>query len=58
MQSAALYTGVKPGGRLVIGNMAGPSDGKWCIEYVLDWTLLYRTEEEMREIAASPWRGG
>ena len=50
--AAALYTGVKPGGRLVIGNMAGPSDGKWCIEYVLDWTLLYRTEEEMREIAA------
>lgn len=50
--AAALYMGLAPGGRLVIGNMAGPSSGKWCIEYVLDWTLLYRTEDEMRQIAA------
>lgn len=48
----ALYQKVAPGGSLIIGNMRSPTTGEWSLEYIADWTLVYRTEADMREIAA------
>jgi SAM-dependent methyltransferase len=49
---AALYERVAPGGLLAIGNALAPNDWFWSPECVLDWTLLYRTREEMLRLAA------
>lgn len=48
----ALFQKVAPGGSLVIGNMRSPTTGEWSLEYIADWTLVYRTEDDMRQIAA------
>jgi hypothetical protein len=47
----ALYQKVAPGGSLIIGNMRSPTTGEWSLEYIADWTLVYRTEQDMRDIA-------
>jgi len=47
-----LYERLVPGGLLVIGNALGPNDHFWSAEFILDWTLLYRTRDEMRRLAA------
>lgn len=49
---AGLYRKLVPGGRLIVGNMKSPSDARWSPEYILDWPLIYRTELEMRDLAA------
>lgn len=41
-----------PGGLLAVGNALGPNEHFWSPEFVLDWTLLYRTRDEMRRLAA------
>jgi len=41
-----------PGGLLAVGNAIGPNEHFWSPEFVLDWTLLYRTRDEMRRLAA------
>ena len=48
----ALYERLAPGGLLLIGNALGPNRHFWSPEFVLDWTLLYRTDAEMRRLAA------
>ncbi len=48
----ALYERLSPGGLLVVGNAAGPNDHYWMCEFVVDWTLVYRDRDEMREVAA------
>jgi SAM-dependent methyltransferase len=48
----ALYERLKPGGLLAIGNARSPNLHFWSLEFMLDWTLLYRTQEEMRRLAA------
>ena len=35
------------GGRLVVGNAASVPGLRWVPEFLLDWTMLYRTESEM-----------
>lgn len=48
-----LYDRLAPGGRLVIGNMrAGPTAPLWPMEFICDWSLIYRNEAEMRDLAA------
>jgi extracellular factor (EF) 3-hydroxypalmitic acid methyl ester biosynthesis protein len=47
----ALYEQLAPGGLLALGNAIGPNDHFWSPEFLLDWTLLYRTREEMLRLA-------
>lgn len=49
-----LFDRVAPGGELVIGNF-NPSFPRWnrfCMDYLADWQLVYRTDEALREFAA------
>ncbi len=48
----ALYDRLLPGGLLAVGNALGPNEHFWSPEFVLDWTLLYRSREEMLRLAA------
>jgi extracellular factor (EF) 3-hydroxypalmitic acid methyl ester biosynthesis protein len=47
----ALYDQLAPGGLLALGNAIGPNEHFWSPEFILDWTMLYRTREEMRRLA-------
>ncbi len=42
-----LFDQLAPGGLIVLGNALGPNDHFWSPEFILDWTMLYRTREEM-----------
>lgn len=47
-----LYDRLKPGGSIVVGNMRQSDDSlEWLLDYVTDWKLEYRTEEEMLAMA-------
>ena len=47
-----LYDFVKPGGQVIVGNVNNLATGMiWPLEYITDWTLYFRNEEEMRAIA-------
>jgi hypothetical protein len=41
-----------PGGLLAVGNALWPNEWMWSAEFVLDWTLIYRTRDEMARLAA------
>jgi extracellular factor (EF) 3-hydroxypalmitic acid methyl ester biosynthesis protein len=41
-----------PGGRLLVGNAAAAPVVRWVPEFVLDWTMVYRSPDEMSELAA------
>lgn len=47
----ALYEQLAPGGLLAVGNAMGPNEHFWSPEFILDWTMLYRTREEMLRLA-------
>ncbi len=48
----ALYRRLKPGGRLVVANVQDlPDNGRWRAECLSDWTLIYRSREEMEDLA-------
>jgi SAM-dependent methyltransferase len=49
---STLYDNLAPGGLLLIGNAIGPNRHLFEPEFILDWTLIYRTQEEMRRLAA------
>lgn len=40
---------LKPGGQLVIGNFA-PFDDQLFMDHILQWELIYRTEDELKEL--------
>ena len=42
---------LRDGGRLVVGNAAAGPDVRWMPEFVLDWTMIYRTEGALRDLA-------
>ena len=44
--AAGAVTGL-PSGLLAIGNALAPNHWFWTTEFISDWTLLYRTREEM-----------
>ncbi|MEX1036570.1 MAG: PilZ domain-containing protein [Sneathiella sp.] len=47
-----LYSNLSPGGTLLIGCMRTSEESlEWQVEYVVDWTLVHRNEEEMLELA-------
>ena len=46
-----LYGRLRPGGRLLIGNLVETADSTWVMDYILDWRLLYRTEETLMALA-------
>jgi SAM-dependent methyltransferase len=47
-----LYSMLKPGGKLFIGNLEESADSTWMMEFVSAWFLEYRTEESMLELAS------
>ena len=44
---AGLFKQLAPGGLLIIANMKAKTDVVWPLEFILDWTLNYRTAEDM-----------
>lgn len=48
----ALYARLAPGGLLVVGNAHGAEKHFWAPEMLADWTLLYRTRDDMKRLAA------
>jgi hypothetical protein len=46
-----LYGRLRPGGRLLVGNLVETADSTWVMDYILDWRLLYRTEQTMLALA-------
>jgi SAM-dependent methyltransferase len=48
----ALYELLAPGGVLAVGNAIAPNDFFWAAEFLADWTLLYRSKQEMLDLAA------
>lgn len=47
-----LYQFVKPGGRVIIGNVNNlPTGMIWSSEYAVDWSLYFRSREEMIAMA-------
>jgi hypothetical protein len=43
-----LYDLVAPGGLLIIGNMnETPLSNLWPMEFITDWSLYYRTDQQM-----------
>tara|TARA_R110002110_G_scaffold179197_13_gene384637 strand:+ start:16131 stop:17540 length:1410 start_codon:yes stop_codon:yes gene_type:complete len=48
-----LYAQVKPGGKLILANVKkGRESCEWPLEFVTDWSLVYRTEEDMLALIA------
>jgi hypothetical protein len=46
-----LYGLLRPGGRLLLGNLDESAESTWFMDYVLDWRLLYRDEETLLALA-------
>ncbi len=46
------YSRLRPGGRLLHGNLIEAPDTTWVMEYVLGWPLIYRTDETMLRLGA------
>jgi len=48
-----LYGQLAPGGTLIIGNMhATPTGNLWPMEFICDWSIIYRSETEMLALAS------
>jgi extracellular factor (EF) 3-hydroxypalmitic acid methyl ester biosynthesis protein len=51
--AASLYSRLAPGGMLIIGNLSdSPRNTRWPMEFICDWSVNYRSEGEMIEMAA------
>lgn len=48
----ALYDLLAEGGLLAVGNLVAPNEFFWGAEFLMDWTLLYRTRDEMIKLTA------
>jgi hypothetical protein len=57
-----LFGRLRPGGRLLVGNLIEAPDSTWMMDYVCDWRLIYRTPESMlglaRRLSPAPARVG
>jgi hypothetical protein len=42
---------LRDGGRMLLANLMEVPDSTWMMEYVVGWTLLYRTDEDMLRFA-------
>jgi SAM-dependent methyltransferase len=50
--TSSLWAMLRPGGRLLIGNLRRVPDSSWMLEYSAEWNLVYREAPEMRDLAA------
>lgn len=50
---AVLYDALAPSGHLIVGNVASHNPSRFFMEYCLDWFLIHRSPEELREFAQS-----
>jgi hypothetical protein len=41
---------LKSGGKLILGNFHPSNPDRAMMDYVLDWRLIYRTEEDMHRL--------
>jgi hypothetical protein len=48
----ALYDLLAKDGLLLVGNLVAPNEFFWGAEFLMDWTLLYRTRQEMLSLTA------
>lgn len=49
----SMFDQLVAGGTLIVGNMLDAEHGTyWPTEFLCDWSLIYRTEQEMRDLAA------
>ena len=48
----ALYDLLSPGGLMSIGNAIAPQDCFWTPEFLGDWTILYRTRDQVERLGA------
>ena len=48
-----LYSKLRPGGRLLVGNLTEMPDSTWIMEFVVSWHLVYRTEESMMRLGSA-----
>jgi hypothetical protein len=48
----SLYDLLADGGLLMIGNAIAPNEFFWATEFLVDWTLLFRTRDEVMNLAA------
>lgn len=44
------YDSLSPGGRLLLGNFHPDNQAKAMMDYIFDWRLIHRREEEMNEL--------
>jgi len=42
-----LYAALPPGGALLLGNMKAGTDMSWPLEFIADWSLIYRSAERV-----------
>ncbi|MEM9122739.1 MAG: class I SAM-dependent methyltransferase [Pseudomonadota bacterium] len=49
--TAALFERVAPGGLLIIGNLRSRPLGRWSAEFITDWSMIYRHDEEIISFA-------
>ncbi|HOC43928.1 MAG TPA: class I SAM-dependent methyltransferase family protein [Thermoanaerobaculales bacterium] len=47
-----LFDLLAPGGMLAIGNAVAPNEFFWNMEFLVDWTLYYRSRQEMLGLAS------
>lgn len=50
--TSRVYSGLRPGGRLLLGNLVEAPDTTWVMDFVLGWPLIYRNDETMLRLAA------
>lgn len=46
-----LHDALAPGGQLVVGNYSKRNPSRYFMEYCLDWYLIHRDEQELRQFA-------
>jgi SAM-dependent methyltransferase len=45
-----VYANLKPGGRVILGNFHPNNPAREFMDYVLEWKLIHRTEDEMHQL--------
>jgi CRP-like cAMP-binding protein/SAM-dependent methyltransferase len=48
-----IYGLLEPGGRVILGNFHPDNSGKAFMDYILDWKLIHRTEDDMNRLFAA-----
>jgi CRP-like cAMP-binding protein len=48
-----VYTLLRPGGKVVLGNFHSRNTDKAMMDYILDWKLIHRTEDDMNRLYAA-----